>query len=95
MYGAPTAIWKLFCEFEIFCGQILERGVIYPDVWVKDTGGASYVAPDCFLIGPLKDHSRLLVTFPPKQIVVVQSVVKVDGAYEILRMYVHCECVNW
>ena len=56
--------------------------------WKIGSGGASSVPPDSFLIGPLKGYSRLPVTFPPKQIVVVQSVIKVDGAYEIL-----CTCI--
>ena len=33
------------------------------------SGEASSVPPDSFLIGPLKGHCRLTVTFPPKQII--------------------------
>ena len=56
--------------------------------WKIGSEGVSSVPPDSFLIGPLKGHSSLPVTFPPKQIVVAQSVVMFDGAYEIL-----CTCI--
>ena len=52
MYGAPTAVWKLFCEFEIFCDQIMERGLFIQMLgWKIGSGGASSVPPDSFLIG--------------------------------------------
>ena len=62
----------------------MERGLFIQMLgWKIGSEGASSVPPDSFLIGPLKGHSRLPMTFPPKQIVVVNCTV-----YVIIKLQV-------
>ena len=51
---------KICCEFEIFyvVKKQWKGRLFHTDAWVKkiESGGASSVPPDSFLIGPLKGH---------------------------------------
>ena len=57
---------------------------MHTDAWVRKTGsgGASSVLPDSFLIGPLKGHSKLPVTFPPKLVVFFKCVILKDDVLQ-------------